>query len=155
MNPRAWALIGLGAFLLGGGLLWFGYSEDVLAQRNRREFIQGPLSEAANVAGDSARFRRALREVLRELEADETGLSEDVKLDGRFTLLSLTEDASSIDSTAARIELLRLVSRIDAAESPPERWVGRAGLVFLGAGLCMLGTAASRRLGRNELRRIP
>jgi hypothetical protein len=145
VSPGDRILIGLCGFVLGVALLWFGYSNDVVAERNRREFIEGTLSRAASEAGDPGRFREALRAVLVDLESADTGLSEEIKVDGRFTALTLMEDAGSTDSTAARVELLRFVSRVEAVEPRPERWVGRAGLVLLAAGLCVVGTGIRRR----------
>ena len=145
MTSRAWLVFGLLVLLLGAGVVWVGYGRQVVYQSERHELVQGSISRAASAAGDPGAFRYELGRLVENVRAAQSGLSPESKLDVERTVVALMDDIGRVDSTEARLTLLRLVARIEQTEESPDRTVGRAGLLLIAGSVSMFLRSAARR----------
>ncbi|MEZ4650982.1 MAG: hypothetical protein R3E97_19795 [Candidatus Eisenbacteria bacterium] len=155
MTSRAWLVFGLIALVLGLGVVWLGYAGSVVYQNERQEFVQGAISDAATAAGDPARFERELALLRDALRDGDTGLSPESKLDAERTVEALIEDIGKVDSTDARLTLMRLVARVDDFEEAPDRTVGRAGVLLVVGAIAMFLRAAALRSAARRGSSVP
>lgn len=145
MTSRAWLVFGLLTLLLGIGVVWIGYGRQVVYQNERHELVQGSISRAASAAADPEAFRAELGRLIENVKDGETGLSPESKLDAERTAEALMDDVGRVDSTEARLTLMRLVARIERLEESPDRTVGKAGLLLIAGSIAMFLRSAARR----------